>query len=545
VTTGRAHAVALISGAALTLAFPEPDAAPIAWVALAPLLALAHGAGARRGAALGFSFGVGFFGVLLLWQSLVGWVAYFLLVAVEIPFAVLFGAAWGFASRRGGLVTAVVVPAAMWVAVEALRALVPLGGFTWGQLVQSQHNLGWLLRPAALGGGWLVSFLVAAVNALVAQAWLTRASSRRDIHPDTQRPRRTVATRDSAPGNDLENTGAGHVPSRLSGALLAAAAALLALPALLPVPVARGPSARVGIVQGNVERDPENFPTEIERELLASHTKLTEELASQRPDLVIWPENAVAIDPFEVPAVGDAVARAARAVDAPMLVGGELDIDEARRRVALLHVTPQGDIPDYYQKRHHVPFGEYVPARRWLDWIPLLDQIPRDAVRGPGPKVFDLAGGKVSPVISFEGDFGPLVRQGINEGGRLLVVATNNSTYGHTWNSAQHVAFSQVRAVENGVWVVHAALTGVSAFISPDGAVVDSSPMWTATSLVRDVRFSESTTFYTRAGEWVPVTCGVVALASLMLAFARDRSTVKRSPRGSREVSKGAVRGAR
>ncbi len=448
----------------------------------------------------------------MLWQSLVGWVAYVALVTVEIPFTVLFGAAWGFASRRVGGILGVAMAAAMWVGAEFLRSVAPVGGFTWGQLVQSQHDLTWLLRPAALGGGWLVSFLVVIVNALIAEAWRQRT----------------------------------HVVR--SGAFVAGAGGLLVLPLLLPSPAATGPRARIAIVQGNVQSDPENFPTEIERELLASHKKLTEELAPRRPDLVIWPENSIAIDPYRSPDVGAAVAAAARAVEAPMLVGGELDIDATRRRVVMLRVTPGGDIPDYYQKRHHVPFGEYIPARRWLQWIPLLDQIPRDAVSGSKPKVYDLAAGKVSPVISFEGDFGALVRQGIDAGGRLLVVATNNSTYGYTWNSAQHVAFSQVRAVENGVWVAHAALTGVSAFIAPNGAIVDSTPLWTPTSLVHEVRFAESTTFYTRTGEWVPLLCGLVALGALVLAYARDRGTARRdrSLSGSQAVTErvGDTRGA-
>src|SRR5947207_8969152 len=104
---------------------------------------------------------------------------------------------------------------------------------------------------------------------------------------------------------------------------------------------------------------------------------------------------------------------------------------------------------------HLVPFGEYVPGRRLLSWLPLLDQIPQDAVAAHDPKSFSVDGGEVTTVLSYEGDFGSLVRQRIGAGGRLLVVATNTSTWRRSWASAQHVAMSQVRAAENGVWVVH------------------------------------------------------------------------------------------
>ncbi|MBA3349874.1 MAG: apolipoprotein N-acyltransferase [Actinobacteria bacterium] len=193
-------------------------------------------------------------------------------------------------------------------------------------------------------------------------------------------------------------------------------------------------------------------------------------------------------------------------------------------------VTPEGRIADFYQKRHHVPFGEYIPGRRFLDWIPMLDQVPTDSIPGPGPKVFRIAGGPVAPVISFEDDFGSLVRQSIAAGGRLLVVATNTSTYGFTWNSAQHVAFSQLRAAENGVWVVHAALSGISAFVAPDGTEVKSTPLWQAVSAVRRVRFSTGATFYARTGDWLPLTCVVAGIAAVLFAFVVRRDPGTQGP---------------
>jgi apolipoprotein N-acyltransferase len=107
-------------------------------------------------------------------------------------------------------------------------------------------------------------------------------------------------------------------------------------------------------------------------------------------------------------------------------------------------------------------------------------------------------------------------------GGRLLVVATNTSTFGYTWNSAQHVAFSQIRAVENGVWVAHGALSGISAFIRPDGTVAASTPLWTATTLVGDVAFATRATFYARTGDWLPLGSALVALAGLAAGARRS-----------------------
>jgi apolipoprotein N-acyltransferase len=452
-------------------------------VAIAPLLVLCAGAPARRGFALGWAFGAGFFGVLLLWISIVGWVGWGMLVALEACFVGVFGAAWAALGRRRGLLWWVVAAPALWVATEYARSIVPLGGFTWGQLSQSQSSL-WTLRPASLGGGWLVGALVVVVDGALARAWVARRS----------------------PG----------------GALSAATVAGAALLAPLAVPAAApdGAPVRVAIAQGGV---PTGFASLFDKELaiVRSHERLTRALAPARPDLVVWPESSVGLDIERTPAAAASVARAARAVGSPLIVGGNLDVGTDRYLVMAFLVSAEGDIVDRYQKTHLVPFGEYIPARPLLGWIPMLDQVPRDAIPGDRATLFDVAGGVVAPVISFEGDFGSLVRARIDAGGRLLVVATNTSTWGDSWASEQHLAFSRVRAVENGVWVVHAAISGTSAFVSPAGDVRGQTPVGERASAVATVRFATEPSFYARTGDWFPLLCGLVSIVSLVAARSR------------------------
>lgn len=279
---------------------------------------------------------------------------------------------------------------------------------------------------------------------------------------------------------------------------------------------------RVAIVQGNVPDMPVSFEKELA--ILRSHVTLTESL-EQDVDLVVWPESAVGIDPEREPFVAEEIAAAARTVDAPMIVGGNLDLPEDRYRVMAFLISPEGDFIDRYQKTHLVPFGEYVPARRYLEWIPALDQVPRDAVAADDEVVFDLPSGRIAPVISFEGDFGSLVRSRIRAGGRLLVVATNTSTWGETWASAQHLAMSQVRAAENGVWVIHGAISGISAFVDPTGRVVRRTGLWEATTAMSEVRFADAVTLYARLGDWFAYLCVGLAIASAGVALVSRRRT--------------------
>src|SRR5918992_4166144 len=115
-------ALAGASGGVLVVAFPEPDMAPLAWVALVPLLLiLRNETSPARGYALTFTFAAAFFGGLLIWISLVGWVAWALLVLVQAAITGLFGAICVIGWRRGGAASRVVVAAAAWVTVEYLR----------------------------------------------------------------------------------------------------------------------------------------------------------------------------------------------------------------------------------------------------------------------------------------------------------------------------------------------------------------------------------------------------------------------------------------
>ncbi|MGH2752618.1 MAG: apolipoprotein N-acyltransferase [Actinomycetota bacterium] len=491
----RSHAIVALSGASLALAFPEPGLGFVAWIAVVPLLTLATGERARRGATLALAFGLGFFGLLLYWISIVGFLGWIVLVVLQAAFLACFGVLWAVLSRFDHGLARIGLAATAWVSIEFLRSQVPVGGFTWGQLAQSQTEVSLLLPVASLGGGWLVAGLVIVLNAAVVELVVAARAQR-----------------------------------RLAPAPLLIIVALLAAPLAVPSNEATGDSLRVAIVQGNVPQDFRGPYYEKELAILASHQHLTEELDVVEPDLVVWPESSVGLDLTTNEDAARAVRASAQAVDAPMIVGGNLDVDDDRYKVVALHVDATGEVVDTYQKTHLVPFGEYVPARNVFGWIPALEQVPRDAIAAGEPVVFDVAGGAVAPVISFEGDFGSLVRRPIAEGGRLLVVATNTSTWGYSWASAQHVAFSQVRAVENGVWVAHAALSGISAFVTPNGEVVDATSLWTATALVEQLRFAESITLYARYGDWFCWLSLVVTVLALALRWRRRRTRPEAPP---------------
>ncbi|HEV3473367.1 MAG TPA: hypothetical protein VG408_09250, partial [Actinomycetota bacterium] len=167
-----------------------------------------------------------------------------------------------------------------------------------------------------------------------------------------------------------------------------------------------------------------------------------------------------------------------------------------------------------------------------LGWIPMLDQVPKDAIPGEIPVNFLIPGRgedpyehEVATVISFEGDFGHLVRDRVDMGARLITVATNTSTWKHTWASAQHLAMSQVRAAETRVPVVHAALSGISGYVSHDGVAHGTTELYEEATVVFDIATATDISIYARTGEWLPLACSAVSLIALAIMWRR-RSTV-------------------
>ena len=133
--------------------------------------------------------------------------------------------------------------------------------------------------------------------------------------------------------------------------------------------------------------------------------------------------------------------------------------------------NPNGEIVGEYNKQHPVPFGEYIPLRPLFEWIPVLDQVSRDMIRGTGPVIFDTGEIKFGSVISFEGGFSRYALQHRRAGAEVIVVATNEASYDYTPASDQFIGMTRMRAVELGVPLVHAAVTGKSVIVDPRGAM--------------------------------------------------------------------------
>lgn len=458
-------------GALPALAFPAPGLWWWAYVCLVPWLLLVRTApGPRRAALDGWCGGVGF--LLAVHHWLLPSVHVFLLVMAVLlgllwaPWGVLVRALLGGAPTPARAAVALGAVPSGWLLIELVRSWEGLGG-PWGLLGASQWEVPAALRLASVGGVWLVSLLVVAVNT-------------------------AVVLLVGAPG--LRSVG---VAGLAACALVAGTAAWGVGP---PHPSG---AVRVAMVQPGVHGGPEGAGRRLDRAV-----ELTRGLAGQRLDLVVWGESGVGRDPAGDPALTARLTALARTVDAPLLVN--VDARRADRpgiyKSALLF-APDGPTGDRYDKMRLVPFGEYVPARALLGWATSVGKAAEeDRRRGTAPAVMALPGAgrpAIGPLVCFESAFPDMGRRLARDGADVIVVQSSTSTFQGSWAPAQHASLAALRAAETGRPVVHATLTGVSAAYGPDGRRVGP-PVGTdaSTAVVRELPLSGTTTAYVRWGDW-------------------------------------------
>lgn len=490
--------LAAIAGLLLAISFPPYGWWPLAFPAVAALSLLTRGVPGRAGALIGLVYGLAFFALLMRWMTVIGPDAWILLSLLEAAFMAPLGAALAVTARLPGWP---LVHAALWVGIELLRARLPWGGMPWGRLAFGQTDTP-LTPYAALGGAPLVTFVTAVIGAGLAYLVVAGLAGRRRM---------------------------------LAGAIAAVAiVTALGAAAAVPTPTAGERTVTVALVQGNVPRLGLDFLGQREA-VLRNHIAVTDELARRvatgelpPPDLVIWPENASDIDPYRDPAARTLIDDAVRRVGVPTLVGAVVNAPDPNELYNVGIVwDPVTGAGARYIKRHPVPFGEYVPFRDVLErYITRFDRVRRDFTGGDRPGVLDVGPARIGDVICFEVAYDGLVRDAIRGGGQVLVVQTNNATYGHTGQTEQQLAMSRLRAVEHARPVLIAATSGISAVIAADGTIVQRSAEFVPDLLVQPVTPRTEQTLATRIGavpEWLLALAGLVAVG-LAVWSGRTRS---------------------
>jgi apolipoprotein N-acyltransferase len=161
-----------------------------------------------------------------------------------------------------------------------------------------------------------------------------------------------------------------------------------------------------------------------------------------------------------------------------------------------------------------VPFGEYVPFSSLFPFIERMVPGEGEFARGrwTGPFQTPISSGLL---ICYEVAIPSIGRREVRDGSGILINITNDAWFGKSWGPYQHLAVASVRAAENGVPVIRAANTGISAVIDRRGRIVNRIPLDSRGIIMAQVQSSEKRTVYSVLGDWIVILAFAVITVNI------------------------------
>jgi len=512
----------LLSAALQIVIFPLPGLYWLSWIALAPLLvallrarapeALQIDAGLRLAPASPWQgFLLAYVCGTLWYLGTCYWIfdtmhryggiaipaALLILVLFSLYLALyhgLFGLLVALVARgKATFRPALVLAPCIWVALELAKTRIT--AFPWNLLGYAQTENTTLTRIASLTGVYGLSFEIALVNSAFAAVFLVARERRR-----------------------------GLLAAALAATIILQAGQWLS-PKALPTDM------QALLVQPNIPVE-ENWTTDYFQGTLRDLTWISlhapGEKEGQPYNLIVWPESP---SPFFLndPKFRDVVASLARQRQSWLLVGS-VGVDSAstspQRKSGVFNsaglISPNGELTARYDKVHLVPFGEYVPFKSVLPFMDMLTEQVGDFVHGHSWAPLQAGGQQLGISICYESIFPDEVRQPARLGANVLVNISNDGWYGDSGAWKQHLRMTQMRAVENGRWLLMATNTGITTSVDPYGRIVASTGRKVRTALAAPYGLLSGTTFYTRHGDWFAYLCAIISLGAIGAGILRE-----------------------
>ncbi|HET6880622.1 MAG TPA: apolipoprotein N-acyltransferase [Pirellulales bacterium] len=504
----------------LYAAFPPLDWWPLSWVAPVFWLAIVRPRElpGRSGYVALWAAGFTYWFLVLHWlrlphpTTIIGWFALSMYLAIYLPAFVAISRVAVHRVRMPLIMAAPIV----WAGLELAQAHF-LTGFNMAALAHSQWRWLPLIQIAELAGSYAVSALVIFVAACLASC--------------------------------LPLDGHGWRRWPLLPAAAAVIGALVYGYVRLDHPPGK-PGPTIALIQGSIDTELKHDPVK-QRQIYPHYLGLSERAVKESPklDLIVWPETMYrdkllsctddAVLPAtwqttleqirdEVPWREELVGRLARELDKPLLLGIDylqLGPNGLNYFNSALFVSREGALGPRYDKRHPVPFGEFMPLARRFAWLEEISPIGAGIDWGKDVPVFDVAGTKLAANICYESAMPHVVRDEVvelrekGEEPDILVNLTNDGWFRGSSELDLHLTCAVFRAVECRKPFLIAANTGFSAWIDSDGRIVKQGPRRQADVLIAQPLLDGRHSLYLAWGDWPAGLClaavGCLALVGL------------------------------
>jgi apolipoprotein N-acyltransferase len=492
---------AVLSGLLLAAAFPKWDQTYLLIFALAPLLWALKDQSLKAAFWLGLTSGLAHYAAMLYWIVYVTHVfgKLPLIAAIGILFLLaaylsLYTAVWGLGVAWGaarGLSLLWWAPV-LWVALEMGQTYI-ISGFPWELLGNGLYQYPRLLQLADITGVYGLSFLVVLVNVSL---FLLCCAPRE----------KGFKFRQAAAVCLILALWIGYGFYRLGEVdrLMAAS-----------------PKIKVAVVQGNLKQG-EKWQKSMVQATLNRYGELTRKVQGAR--LIIWPETAAPFLYVRTPDLAAEVQKIARDSGGYLLFGSpayELTPQGEYYYNRAYLLNPQAETIGSYDKAHLVPYGEYVPLRRFFPFIGKMVPMVGDFAEGPVGATVSLPEGAFGVLVCYESIFPYLARAQVTNGARLLVNITNDAWFGKTSAAYQHLSMAVLRAVENRVCLARAANTGISAFIDGAGRLLWTSEINIPEAHALELAWLPGGSLYTRIGDVFAWACVIICGLAVILARRR------------------------
>ncbi len=519
-----------LSGLMLTASFAPINLDWIAWISLIPLLI------SLEDKSLSDAFKIGLFAGLFHYLTLIYWIvnvlsrygnislilslAALLLLSFYLALYIAFFAliVANFKNNR----LSPFWGASIWVALEYARSYI-MTGLPWCLLGYSQYSRLPLIQISDIAGVYGISFVIVLVNFSIYNiASLTIKKKFLGFNTGY----------DSGSTDYDHNKQNGHV-LRIIGIETILTSLLIGFILLYGYnnlkekadSNSKGKELRAVIVQGNIDQSLK-WDSDFQEETLSIYKKLSLESADFKPQLIIWPETALPYFFQDTSHLSKAVFEVAKITNANILFGSPA---YAKDKDSIFYynrayMISKSRVFDYYDKVHLVPFGEYVPLKKYIPFVHRLVPAAGDFSTGKKIKPIHSPSLKIGALICFETIFPDISRKFAAQGAELLVNLTNDAWFGRTSAPYQHLSMAVFRCVENSLPMARAANTGISAFIHANGKIVDKSELFAREILQKKIKLTHKKTFYSQLGNIFAIVLLVATIIKFLWIVIKKNS---------------------
>jgi apolipoprotein N-acyltransferase len=547
-----------LSGLMLTGSFAPINLDWIAWISLIPLLI------SLENKSLSDAFKIGLLAGLFHYLTLIYWIvtvlsrygnmspilslAALLLLSLYLSLYMAFFALVVVTFKKNRLYS--LWRASTWVALEYSRSYI-MTGFPWCLLGYSQYSRLPLIQISDIAGVYGISFIIVLVNFAiynVASLMIKKKISAYTIgyksevtsydHNKLNRKRKaapparsTLRLSTGLPERERWRAGNGHTFKRIGietiftfflvGCILVYGYSRLKEKG---DNTAKGRELRTVVVQGNIDQSLK-WDSDFQEETVSIYTKLSLESADFKPQLIIWPETALPYFFQDTSHLSKEVFEVAKITNANILFGSPAYVKDKDSIFYYnrAYMVSKRRVFDYYDKVHLVPFGEYVPLKKYIPFVHRLVPAAGDFSIGKKVQPIHSPGLTIGALICFETIFPDISRKFAAQGAELLVNLTNDAWFGRTSAPYQHLSMAVLRCVENGLPMVRAANTGISAFILANGKIVDTSKLFVREILQKKIKLTRKKTFYSQLGDIFAILLTVATIIKFLWIVIKRR----------------------